>query len=189
VSRWSTFWVTWHADRPQADWQVLYNAACYFALIGDADNAFKFLTRALDEGGAGQLYGLADDDRGEGRALLRESWINRDPDLAYLRRDERRWNALRDRTDLRYPYSSTARRNAIVQGLLGAVAAVALVAIVLLAPWMWLGIAIVVLAAGWFVMVIARYHWNEKKLTRLVPRSSVDGRIRDPSREDRHADA
>jgi hypothetical protein len=178
VRRWSTFWVKWHADRPQSDWQVLYNAACYFALIRDRDNGFRFLTRALDEGGAEQLYGLIPTSApGGSRPLLRKSWIDRDPDLASLR-DDPRWDTLRDRTGHRLPYSPGAKRNAILQGSLGAVLAVAAVAAVLLIPWMWIGIAIVVLAAGWFVMVVVRYLRSETRLIRLVAPSSDDDRIR-----------
>ena len=180
MSRWSTFWVKWHADRPDADWQVLYNAACYFALIDKADDAFPFLIRALNEGGAAQLNGLVERD-GHGK---RESWIDRDPDLEKLRSDPR-WKMLRDGTGHRYPYSSAARRNAIVQGLLSALGAVALVAIVLLVPWLWLGIVAVMLAVGWFAIVIVQYHRSETKFDRRASASSGDGRIRDAPRADR----
>ena len=57
--------------RPDADFAVLYNAACFYAIGGDSQRALDLLERAIDAG------------------VGHPGWIEHDTDLATLREQSR----------------------------------------------------------------------------------------------------
>jgi UDP-N-acetylmuramyl pentapeptide synthase len=68
---WHKRMVRLRADRSAADWQVYYNAGCFYALLGELEKAYRFVDLALDSGGYAGL----------------KRWCKDDPDLAELRKN------------------------------------------------------------------------------------------------------
>jgi hypothetical protein len=149
--RWWSTLVRARANRSSADWQVHYNAGCFFALIGQPDEAFRYLNRALDGGGYRKLI----------------SWMQNDPDLGSLRGGDK-WNRLVNRTGTTNRRVASDALRSVLSSFAAAVMGIAIVAVLLAVSWAWWValVSIVLRAAGIFVA----YLWRERKLLKLGTR-------------------
>jgi hypothetical protein len=150
IRRWGKGWVVRvKADRSGGDWQVHYNAGCFFALIERPAEAYRYLNRALDGGGYHKLV----------------TWMKDDPDLAGLDDDEE-WADLIARTGTANRASPWSEFRSVVSSLAAATLGVGLVIVLLAFAWAWAVVAVVLALQVTFRFL--RYLRRERRLVRLA---------------------
>ena len=149
--RWWTTLVRARANRSNADWQVHYNAGCFFALIEKPVEAFRYLNRALDGGGYGKVV----------------SWMQNDPDLALLQGTDA-WTRLIKRTGTTNQRAVSDELRSVVSSFAAALAGIGAAVFLLAVSWAWWVtlLCIVARTAGIFVAYLVR----ERKLLKLGER-------------------
>jgi hypothetical protein len=148
------------ADRPGAEWQVSYNAACFFALRNKRGPAFEYLRRAVAS---------------EGRKPL-EHWIDQDPDLAHLRaEDPKAWDQLmkvvRGKARAAHPDPPNRYRwIAWIPGLVLGLTAAAIALAELSVPLRWVVYALpaaLVLVSLYCLAIVSAYRRRARRLADL----------------------